>query len=142
MAGVNKVIIVGRLGQDPEVKTIAGGNTVARLNIATSENWNDKNGQKQERTEWHRVVVWGKLAELCGKYLSKGRQAYVEGRLQTRSWEDQQGQKKYTTEIVASTVQFLGAGASQGSSNYQQDDGSQDYPPEPSFNNADEEIPF
>ncbi len=139
MAGVNKVIIVGRLGQDPEVKTIAGGNTVARLNIATSENWNDKNCQKQERTEWHRVVVWGKLAELCGKYLSKGRQAYVEGRLQTRSWEDQQGQKKYTTEIVANTVQFLGSG--QGTST-QADDQSQDYPPEPSFNNADEEIPF
>ena len=111
MSGVNKVIVIGRLGADPEVKTIAGGNTVARLSIATSENWTDKQGQKQERTEWHRVVVWGKLAELCGKYLSKGRQAYIEGRLQTRSWEDQSGQKKYTTEIVANTVQFLGGGA-------------------------------
>ncbi|MCB0355579.1 MAG: single-stranded DNA-binding protein, partial [Bdellovibrionales bacterium] len=100
MSGVNKVIIIGRLGADPEVKTVSGDSTVARLSVATSENWTDRNGQKQERTEWHRVVVWGKLAELCGKYLSKGRQVYLEGRLQTRSWEDQQGQKRYTTEIV------------------------------------------
>ena len=141
MAGINKVIIVGRLGQDPEVKTVAGGNTVARLNVATSENWNDKSGQKQERTEWHRVVVWGKLAELCGKYLSKGRQVYVEGRLQTRSWEDQQGQKKYTTEIVASTVQFLGAGQGAGAGSGMDHGDDQNFP-EPSFDNADEEIPF
>src|SRR4051812_24088333 len=114
MSGVNKVIVIGRLGNDPEVKTISGGNTVARLSVATSENWTGKDGQKQERTEWHRVVVWGKLAELCGKYLSKGRQVYVEGRLQTRSWEDPQGQKKYSTEIVANTVQFLGSGANAG----------------------------
>ena len=82
MSGVNKVIIVGRLGSDPEVKTISTGNTVARLSVATSDQWTDKEGQKQERTEWHRVVVWGKLADLCGKYLSKGRQVYLEGRLQ------------------------------------------------------------
>jgi single-strand DNA-binding protein len=109
MAGINKVIIVGRLGQDPETKNVSG-NTVARLSVATSENWVDKEGQKQERTEWHRVTIWGKLAENCGKYLSKGRQVYVEGKLQTRSWEDQQGQKRYATEIVANTVQFLGDG--------------------------------
>lgn len=147
MSGVNKVIIIGRLGSDPEVKTISTGNTVTRLSIATSESWVDKDGQKQERTEWHRVVVWGKLAELCGKYLSKGRQAYVEGRLQTRAWEDQQGQKKYTTEVVATTVQFLGAtqGASQDSGGYGQSSGSSnpfdDFGPEPSFNSS-EEIPF
>ena len=143
MSGVNKVIIVGRLGTDPEVKTITGGNTVARLSVATSENWNDKQGQKQERTEWHRVVVWGKLAELCGKYLAKGRQVYLEGRLQTRSWEDQQGQKKYTTEIVASTVQFLGggAGASQGNNAEEGNFNFQDFGPEPSFD-SNEEIPF
>lgn len=144
MSGVNKVILVGRLGTDPEVKTISGGNNVARLSLATSENWMDKQGQKQERTEWHRVVVWGKLAELCGKYLSKGRQVYVEGRLQTRSWEDQQGVKKYSTEIVATTVQFLGAGAAAGASTSTSND--QEYPaqnfgPEPSFDAA-EEIPF
>jgi single-strand DNA-binding protein len=142
MSGVNKVIIIGRMGADPEVKTVSGGNTVARLSVATSENWKDREGQKQERTEWHRVVVWGKLAELCGKYLSKGRQVYLEGRLQTRSWEDQQGQKKYTTEIVANTVQFLGGG--ERSQDRQQDSGdfgSQDFGPEPAFDNNDE-IPF
>jgi single-strand DNA-binding protein len=142
MSGVNKVIVIGRLGADPEVKTVAGGNTVARLSVATSENWTDKQGQKQERTEWHRVVVWGKLAELCGKYLSKGRQAYIEGRLQTRSWEDQSGQKKYTTEIVANTVQFLGGGAERSQSQGGQDDyGNQDFGPEPQFDQSDE-IPF
>src|SRR3982750_250182 len=108
MSGVNKVIIVGRLGADPELKTVTGGQSVARLSIATSENWTDKQGQRQERTEWHRIVVWGKLAELCEKYLSKGRQCYVEGRLQTRSWDDKDGNKRYTTEVVATTVQFLG----------------------------------
>jgi len=155
MAGVNKVIIIGRLGQDPEMKAVGQGATVARLNVATSENWVDKGGQKQERTEWHRIVVWGKLAEICGKYLSKGRQVYVEGRLQTRSWEDN-GQKKYSTEIVASTVQFLGsnseAGASSGSgSSYGSgsssnqgggnDFGFGDFGPEPTFNQS-EDIPF
>lgn len=142
MSGVNKVIIVGRLGKDPEVRTVSGGNTVATMTIATSENWTDRDGQKQERTEWHRVVVWGKLAELCGKYLSKGRQAYVEGRLQTRSWEDQQGVKKYTTEIVANTVQFLGGATGAGTSSSQQgSDYSQDYGAEPAFD-ASDDIPF
>lgn len=145
MAGVNKVIVIGRLGADPEVKTVSGGNTVARLSVATSENWTDREGQKQERTEWHRIVVWGKLAELCGKYLAKGRQVYVEGRLQTRSWEDQQGQKRYSTEIVANTVQFLGAaqGASTTShaSSQENDFGAQDFGPEPAFDSSDE-IPF
>jgi single-strand DNA-binding protein len=142
MSGINKVIVIGRMGADPEVKTVTGGNTVARLSVATSEQWKDREGQKQERTEWHRVVVWGKLAELCGKYLAKGRQVYVEGRLQTRSWEDQQGQKKYATEIVANTVQFLGAagGASAGTAS-SNDFGPQDFGPEPSFDNSDE-IPF
>lgn len=153
MAGVNKVIIVGRLGQDPEMKAVGQGATVTRISVATSENWVDKSGQKQERTEWHRVVVWGKLAEICGKYLAKGRQVYVEGRLQTRSWEDN-GQKKYSTEIVASTVQFLGsnaeAGASAGdskgggmnqSSGGGNDFNFSDFGPEPTFNQG-EEIPF
>lgn len=141
MSGVNKVIIVGRLGSDPEVKTVSSGQTVCRLSVATSENWTDRDGQKQERTEWHRIVIWGRIAEVCGQHLSKGRQVYLEGRLQTRSWEDQQGQKKYTTEIVANTVQFLGSndrsqGQSMGSSA-----GSQDFGPEPSFDSS-EEIPF
>ncbi|WP_409477533.1 single-stranded DNA-binding protein [Pseudobdellovibrio sp. HCB154] len=152
MSGINKVIIVGRLGQDPEMKAVGQGATVTRLNVATSENWTDKSGNKQERTEWHRITVWGKLAELCGKYLAKGRQVYVEGKLQTRSWEDN-GQKKYATEIVASTVQFLGGGASTnagaGNNNYQNDSMNQgggdfnfqDFGPEPSFNQS-EDIPF
>jgi single-strand DNA-binding protein len=147
MAGVNKVIIVGRLGADPEIKTISGGNNVARLSVATSENWTDRDGNKQERTEWHRVVVWGKLADLCGKYLSKGREVYLEGRLQTRSWEDQQGQKKYTTEVVAQTVTFLGggrqgAGAQNGAGAGNADSGfSQDFGTEPAFD-ASDDIPF
>ncbi len=106
---VNKVIILGRLGQEPELKYTAGGSAVCNFSLATNESWTDRNGQKQERTEWHRIVVWGKLAELCNQYLSKGRQAYIEGKLATRSWEDKQGQKRYTTEINASTVQFIGA---------------------------------
>lgn len=142
MSGINKAIIVGRLGTDPEVRQTGAGGTVASLSVATSERWTGKDGTPQERTEWHRIVVWGKLAELCGRYLSKGRQVYVEGRLQTRQWEDQQGQKRYTTEIVATAVQFLDAGksvddraSSQGPSNFQ------DFGPEPSFD-ANEDIPF
>jgi len=111
---VNKVIILGRLGQDPELKYTPGGMAVCNFTVATSESWADKAGQKQERTEWHRVVVWGKLGELCNQYLAKGRQAFIEGSLQTRSWDDKSGQKRYTTEIVAKTVQFIGGQASAG----------------------------
>ena len=105
---VNKVILVGRLGQNPEVKYTPSGAPVANFSVATSESWTDKSGQKQEKTEWHRIVVWGKIAELCQQYLSKGRQVYLEGRLQTRQWQDKDGQTKYTTEVQAQTVQFLG----------------------------------
>ena len=155
MSGVNKVIIVGRLGGDPEMKAIGQGTTVTRLNVATSENWVGKDGQKQERTEWHRIVVWGKLAELCGKYLAKGRQVYVEGRLQTNSYE-KNGVKMYSTEIVANTVQFLGsvdrenagAGNTNSNSNTNQNTQNQggdfnfaDFGPEPTFNQS-EDIPF
>jgi single-strand DNA-binding protein len=105
---VNKVILLGRLGQDPELKYTPSGAAVCNFSLATSESWSDKNGQKQERTEWHRVVVWGKLAELCNQYLSKGRQAYIEGKLQTRSWDGKDGTKRYTTEVSALTVQFIG----------------------------------
>lgn len=111
---VNKVILIGRLGQNPEVRYTPSGAAVANFSVATNESWTDKSGQKQERTEWHRVVVWGKLAELCSQYLSKGRQAYVEGRLQTRQWQDKDGQTKYTTEVQAQTVQFLGGQAGAG----------------------------
>ena len=107
MSGVNRVIILGRLGSDPEVKNLPNGQIMARFNVATNDQWLDRNGQRQERTEWHRVVVWNKLADVCGKYLSKGRRAYVEGRIQTSSWEDQQGQKRYTTEVIATVVRFI-----------------------------------
>lgn len=113
--GINKVILIGNLGADPEVRFTPSGQAVANFRIATSESWTDKSsGQKQERTEWHRIVVWGKLAELCGEYLKKGRQCYVEGRLQTREWTDKEGKKNYTTEVVAQTVQFLGSGGGRG----------------------------
>ncbi len=111
---VNKVILIGRLGQSPEVRHTPSGSSVANFSLATNEAWTDKQGQKQERTEWHRVVVWGKLADLCGQYLQKGRQIFVEGKLQTRQWQDKDGQTKYTTEVLATTVQFLGGNAQQG----------------------------
>ena len=106
--GLNKVLLMGNLGRDPEVRYTQGGTAVANFSIATDERWTDKNGQAQEKTEWHKIVVWGKTAELCGQYLKKGRQAFIEGRLQTREWTDKQNQKQYTTEIVANNVQFIG----------------------------------
>ena len=116
MGSVNKVTLIGNLGGNPEVRYTQAGQPVASFNIATTENWNDKQGQRQEKTEWHRMVAWGKLAELCGQYLGKGRQVYVEGRLQTREWNDREGHKRYTTEVVASQVVFLGSRGEGGSS--------------------------
>ncbi len=108
MSGLNKVMLIGRLGKDPEIRYTPNGLAIANFSIATSEEWFDKTAnEKKERTEWHRIVVFGKLGELCGEYLAKGRQVYVEGRLQTRSWE-KDGVTKYTTEIVAANIQFLG----------------------------------
>jgi single-strand DNA-binding protein len=130
MASVNKVILLGNLGADPEVRFTPGGQPVANFRMATTDSWMDKNSnQRQERTEWHRVVVWGKLAELCGEYLKKGRQCYVEGRLQTREWTDKEGKKNYTTEVVANQVTFLGgrpegAGARSGAPSNQADYGA------------------
>ena len=109
-SGVNKVILIGNLGKDPEVRYTPGGQAVANFSLATNESWTDKSGQKQERTEWHRIVVWGKVAELCGEYLSKGRQVYLEGKLQTREWNNKEGVKQQTTEVVASQVTFLQGG--------------------------------
>jgi single-strand DNA-binding protein len=106
--GLNKVMIIGRLGRDPEVKYLPSGQAVANFSVATSRTWTDKEGKQEERTEWHRIVAFGKRAELCGEYLSKGRQVYIEGELRTREWE-KDGQKRYTTEIVAWNVLFLGA---------------------------------
>jgi single-strand DNA-binding protein len=110
MLGVNKVILIGHLGKDPELRYTPGGQPTASFSLATSERWNDKNGQRQERTEWHNIVAWGKLAELANQYLKKGRPVYIEGRINTRSWDDRDGNKKYKTEIVANSIQFLGQG--------------------------------
>ena len=161
MAGINKVILVGRLGRDPEIRYTPDGTAVANFSIATSEEWKDKNtGEKRERTEWHRIVAWRRLGELCGEYLSKGRQVYVEGKLQTRSWE-QDGVTRYMTEIVASDIQFLGgrdsgdynnrgaysggAQARPASSNSGGGGGGyqdQGYPPPPYPNDQEDDIPF
>jgi len=107
--GVNKVILVGNLGKDPDMKYTASGAAIANITVATSESWNDKQtGEKQEKTEWHRVVFFRRLAEIAGEYLRKGSQVYIEGKLQTRKWQDQNGQDRYTTEIVANEMQMLG----------------------------------
>ena len=107
---VNKVILVGHLGKDPDVRFTNTGSAVANFSLATSEVWNDRDGKRQERTEWHNIVVWGKQAESCGQYLAKGRQVYVEGSIRTRSYDDKSGNKRYITEVVAQRIQFLGGG--------------------------------
>jgi len=114
MGSVNKVILVGNLGRDAELRYTPGGAAVATLNLATTEVWNDKGGQRQEKTEWHRIVLWGKQAESLQEYLTKGKQIYVEGRLQTRQWDDKDGNKKYTTEIKADRITLLGGGGGGG----------------------------
>ena len=111
---VNKAILIGRLGADPELKYTPSGAAVVNFNIATDESWTDASGVKQERTEWHRIVAWRKLAEICGEYLKKGSRVYIEGQLQTRSWEGQDGVKRYTTEIVARNMQMLDTKATGG----------------------------
>lgn len=139
---VNKVILIGNLGRDPEVRFTSNGKAVARFPIATSEVWTDAEGSRQERTEWHNIVVWGKQAESCGQYLSKGRQVFIEGQVRTRSYDDKDGVKKYITEINAQRVQFLGGGggggggASRGGSGGGERD--EDFPPA----SSDDDIPF
>jgi single-strand DNA-binding protein len=142
MASINKAIIIGNLGSDPEIRVTPNGQSVGTLSIATKE-VTTKDGQKEERTEWHRVVVWGKQAENVGKYLKKGSQIFIEGRIQTRSWEDNQGQKKYSTEIIAQQVQFLGGMKShdEGSSS-SSDHNYQSTPSAPSMSRMDDDIPF
>ena len=118
MASVNKVILVGNLGRDPEMRYMPSGDAVANFSVATTDSWKDKNGQKQERTEWHRISMFGKLAEIAGEYLKKGSSVYVEGRLQTREWTDKEGLARKTTEIVADRMQMLG-GRSTGGNTYE-----------------------
>lgn len=134
MAGsVNKVILVARLGSDPEIRYTPSGAPVANFSVATNEKWTSKDGEKNERTEWHRIVAWNKLAEICGEYLSKGRQVYIEGKLQTRKWEDRDGNTRYTTEVVAREIVFLGGGGEKSSKP------ESDYGPPPA---QDDETPF
>lgn len=129
MASVNKVILVGNLGRDPEMRYMPSGDALASFSIATTDTWKDKNGQKQERTEWHRISMFGKQAEVAGEYLKKGSSVYIEGRLQTRKWQDKEGNERQTTEVVADRMQMLG-GRSGGGNTYEvmDDDMNQDTP--------------
>ncbi len=141
MASVNKVILVGNLGADPEVRYTPSGVAWANFSLATSRNWKDKDtGERKEQTEWHRIVVWRRLAEICGEYLHKGSQVYIEGRLQTRSWEDKDGNKRWTTEIVALEMQMLGSRGEKGD-DFGQSGGGQ-FAPEPPGDLPDDDIPF
>ena len=140
MAGINKVIIVGHLGNDPEMRSMPNGEAVANISVATSEAWTDKNtGERREVTEWHRIVFYRKLAEICGQYLKKGAQVYIEGRMRTRKWQDQNGQDRYTTEIQGDVMQMLGTRP-------QSADGANNPQPMPqqdaSANAFDDSIPF
>jgi single-strand DNA-binding protein len=146
MGSVNKVILVGNLGRDAELRYTPGGAAVATLNMATTEVWNDKAGQRQEKTEWHRVVLWGKSAESLNEYLTKGKQIYVEGRLQTRQWDDKDGNKRYTTEIRGDRVVLLGGGGGRGAP-MDRGERSADmgaHPPAPDVSEplSDDDIPF
>lgn len=138
---VNKAIILGRLGKDPEIRYTTSGMAVANFSVATSEVSKDKDGQRQEKTEWHNIVVWGKTAEFCKEYLAKGREVYLEGKIQTRKWQDQSGQARYTTEIVAREIKFVGSKSGNGP---QAGGGDNFQAPEdnsaPSF--VEDEIPF
>ncbi len=140
-SGLNKAILIGNLGKDPEIRYTPSGLGVANFNIATSETWTNKEGQKETRTEWHRIVAFGKLAEICGEYLSKGRQVYIEGRIQTRDWEDQSGVKRYTTEIVASQMLMLGS-REFGDTSRSQSPPVPDFPGVPDQGPGDDDIPF
>ena len=148
MGSVNKVILVGNLGRDAELRYTPSGAAVATINMATTEIWNDKGGQRQEKTEWHRVVLWGKSAESLAEYLTKGKQIYVEGRLQTRQWDDKDGNKRYTTEIRGDRIVLLGGGGGGGGRTPSMDRGGdsmgQGHAPAPESSEplTDDDIPF
>ena len=159
MASVNKVILVGNLGRDPETRYTTNGDAVTNIRVATTDTWKDKNGEKQEKTEWHTVVFFGRQAEIAGEYLKKGRQVYIEGRLQTRKWQDKEGQDRYTTEIVADRMQMLGSreGGGGGAASVPADPGEREpvaagaggggrkgaaAPAEKNVDDLDDDIPF
>lgn len=149
MASLNKVMLIGNLGKDPEVRYTTSGTAVASFSLATSERFKNRSGDWEDRTEWHNVTLWGRLAEIAGEYLAKGRTVYVEGRLQTRKWQDREGRDRYTTEVVADKMQMLGGGRGEGGAGRQGagraagDTGAGDAPgyDEPVFN-PDDDIPF
>ncbi len=139
MAGINKVILVGRLGRDPEVRYTPNGVPVANFSIATSEEWKDKEtSEKRERTEWHRIEAWRRLGEICGEYLHKGKQVYIEGKLQTDAWEDRDGNKRYTTKVIAQTMQMLDSAGKGGSA----ESVDERHPVEEPVNIPEDDIPF
>ena len=155
MASVNKVILIGNIGKDPEVRYMPSGDAMVNLTLATTDNWKDKNGEKQERTEWHRVAIFGKLAEIAGEYLKKGSQVYFEGSLKTRKWTNKEGHDQYTTEIVADKMQMLGGRS--GSASMDSSGSTESKPAKPSapaqnansskatgnnFDDMDDDIPF
>ena len=140
-SGINKVILVGNLGKDPDMRYTAGGDAVANLSIATSESWNDnQTGEKKEKTEWHRVVFFRRIAEVCGEYLKKGSSVYIEGSLRTRDWEDDKGNKRYTTEIIGREMQMLGGRRTED--NMDQSPRMNSSSPQPEEGLIDDEIPF
>lgn len=140
---LNKVMIIGNLGADPELRYTSSGNPVCEIRVATKEVWKGRDGEKKDRTEWHRVVVWGKQGENVNKYLSKGRQVYVEGRIQTRSWQDQEGKKRYTTEIVANNVLFLQSGPRKDYGDREESPPPvDDFDAPPVDSDTDDDIPF
>jgi len=140
MASVNKAIIIGNLGRDPEVRYTPSGAAVCSLSIATTRKWKDKQGEKQEETEWHRVALYDKLAELAGQYLKKGGSVYIEGRLKTRKWQDKDGVEKYTTEIIADSMQFIGGKDSETKERQATKPAAKPNPT--GFDNMDDDIPF
>lgn len=158
MASINKVILIGNLGRDPEVRYMPSGDAVANITIATTETWKDKAGEKQEQTEWHRVAMFGKTAEIAGEYLKKGSQVYIEGRLETRKWTDKEGQERFTTEIKADRMQMLGSRSGGSERMSAPDDESSSAPSKPSpsaaqakkpaagkagsFDDIEDDIPF
>lgn len=138
---VNKIILIGRLGGDPEVRYTQDGTMVTNFNLATDEQWKDKNGEKVQKTEWHKIVTFRKLAEICGNYLAKGRLVYIEGRIQTRAWDDKDGNKRYTTEIVASNMQMLER-KEQGAGSYQGGGFGSGMPPSAGSDIPEDDVPF
>ncbi len=141
MAGLNKVILIGNLGRDPELRYTANGQPVANFTLATTESWTNKSGEREQRTEWHRIVTWGRLAEICGEHLNKGKQVYVEGRLQTREWEDREGNKRKTTEVTANQVLMLGRRGDGPGDPSSPPDAPEGSPPDGSPDGSDD-IPF